>query len=80
MDLKYWKHTDETKYVMKEMMKELESAKSEILDFGGLIQSPELEREYCRAIGYIDGIRFVLKMIEENKDEFTKAIPGSSID
>jgi hypothetical protein len=70
-DLGMWKYTDETQYVLKEVDKEIETAKNEILDFGGIMASPYLEREYCRALGYLDGLRYLKKTIEESKDETT---------
>ena len=51
MDFELWRFTDETQHVLKEIAKRIESKKAELLDFGGLIRSPELIREYCYALG-----------------------------
>jgi hypothetical protein len=67
MDLGIWRHTEETQYVLKEVQAEVQTATREILEFGGLMTSPHLEREYCRALGYLDGLKYILTIIEESK-------------
>ena len=69
LDLGFWKYTDETQKVLKDLDKEIETAKAEILDFGGVMSSPYLEREYCRALGYLDGLRYIKTLIEDTKNE-----------
>ena len=64
-----WKYLDETKHFLKELETEILRCERELLDAGGLITSPVLEREYCRAIGYIDGLRYIKVLIEESRDE-----------
>jgi hypothetical protein len=75
MDLTLWKSTEETQYTLKLMKEEVETATREILEFGGLMTSPHLEREYCRALGYLDGLKYVLSIIEDNKDEVSNSVP-----
>jgi hypothetical protein len=64
-DFYIWTQTKETQEVVKELVNEIEKAKNEILDFGGLMTSPHLEREYCRALGYLDGLKFLKRYLEE---------------
>ncbi len=64
-DFYIWKQSEESQEVLKELATETERATKEILDFGGLMTSPYLEREYCRALGYLDGLRFLKRFIEE---------------
>lgn len=67
-----WKYSEETQEVLSDLKEEIEKSKNELVDFGGIMTSPMLEREYCRAVGYIDGLKFIEKLIEkleERKDE-----------
>lgn len=68
MELMLWKYTEETQSVLKELNKEIEKSKNEILEFGGLLTSPFLEREYCRALGYLDGLKYLTSIIEDSKE------------
>lgn len=63
-DIYIWSQLDITKHVLKDLDTEIKRAEQEILD-GQLVVSGALEREYCRAIGYIDGLKFIKKTIEE---------------
>lgn len=57
-DLVYWKLSDETKEVLKQIDEEIVKSEQELVE-GSLVISPALDREYCRAIGYLEGLRFI---------------------
>jgi hypothetical protein len=64
-----WKYLGTTQRVLEDIKEEIVKAKEELTD-GALVVSPALEREYCQAIGYINGLNFIVEMIENvNKDE-----------
>lgn len=74
----YWKRSQETLQVLQNLSAEIQKAKNELVD-GALIASPVLEREYCRATGYIAGLQYIedlLKEEEVDNDEFTEAVFG----
>ena len=62
-----WQFMRETQSLLKEIDAELKLRKDEITEFGGLIRSEQLEREYCVAIGAIQGLSKVKQLIEEMK-------------
>lgn len=63
-DLYVWASSPLTQKVLLGIQEEIEKAQEEILD-GSLIVSPALDREFCRAMGYIDGLKFLSKYIKE---------------
>jgi hypothetical protein len=64
-----WKYLETTQRILKDIKEEINKSKDEITD-GALVVSPALEREYCQAIGYINGLNFIVDMIENvNNDE-----------
>lgn len=67
-DLQLWKNNPETRIVLSELAQECERAKEEILN-GYLIISPSLEKEYCRAIGYIKGLEYIYEIIKKYTEE-----------
>lgn len=69
IDVTIWKHTESTQKLLREIDYSISKAKNEILEFGGVMTSPYLEREYCRALGFIDGLKAVKEIIEDMKDE-----------
>lgn len=64
----YWKQSQETQEALKLLAEEAHRAELELLD-GTLTVSPVLEREYCRAIGYIAGLRFIDNLIKDYGDQ-----------
>jgi hypothetical protein len=68
MEIGLWKYCDETQFVLKEIDKAIQIKIQEITDFGGLITSPQLEREYCVAIGAIQALKEIKQLIEESND------------
>ena len=70
-DKTFWKYLKETQEVVQEIKKELNKSEREILEDAGILLSPDIAREYARAMGYFSGLRFVLKLIEESEDETT---------
>lgn len=70
-NLIYWKQSHETRQVLNLLLEEIQNSKDELLR-GSLMVSPALEREYCRGIGYIQGLQFIDELIKdlgENQDE-----------
>ena len=61
-ELLLWKEQHISQYILKEINAKLAEAQRELVD-GSLIVSPSLEREYCRAIGEINGYEFFLSLI-----------------
>ena len=73
-DLMMWKYTEGTHEVRVMIQTAIVQAERAIIDFGGLMGSQTLERDYCRAVGYIDGLKYIDKLLkpEEIKDEQTR--------
>jgi hypothetical protein len=73
-DMTLWKLHDGTREFLREVKEEIEQTENEITD-GGLVISPALEREYCTAIGYLKGLKFLVEKLtiknEEIEDEST---------
>lgn len=71
-DMTLWKLHDGTREFLREVKEEIEQTEKEITD-GGLVISPVLEREYCRAVGYLEGLKFLVEKLtiknEEIEDE-----------
>lgn len=65
-----WKYLPTTQRVLEEVKKELEISKERLAD-GALMVSEALEREYCHMIGYLDGLKFIVSLIEnvDNNEE-----------
>lgn len=61
-----WKNQDISQYIIKQIKAKLKESQEELTD-GNLIVSHELAREYCRAIGEIQGYRFVLELMESGE-------------
>lgn len=73
-----WKLSSDTSDYLSELEKEIKTCEKELSD-GALIVSPALEREFCRAIGYLEGLKFSVKKAtieiqEENTNEFTETV------
>lgn len=62
-----WKHSKETKEILNELRGEIDIAKDDITR-GSLIRSTALEREYCHAIGYLKGLRFLEDLLKDEGD------------
>lgn len=67
-DIFFWKSNDTTQYILKKLDEEIENVEKELTS-GILITSSSLEREYCRATGYLDGLKFIKSTIKEVEDE-----------
>lgn len=68
-DLETWKRQAGTQDILKKIQKEIQASKDEITN-GRLTISPALEREYCRAIGYLNGLQYIEELLkEESEDE-----------
>lgn len=69
IDLSIWQNSEQTQDLLKIIFDEIETAKTELTEFGGIMRSVELEREYCHAVGYISALKFVKQVIEESVDK-----------
>lgn len=67
-DLLYWKLSDETKFVLKEITEEIQRQETEI-NSGSLMLSPTLDREYCYAVGYIAGLKYLKEKLSSGEIE-----------
>lgn len=65
----YWDGDAGTQKLEQKVQVEIDKAKDEITDEHGLLTSPSLEREYCRAHGYLSGLRKLKEFIKEVKEE-----------
>lgn len=63
-DFIFWNNQKETRIILNEIDEELIKINKDILN-GYMISSKELIREYCRKIGYREGLLFLQRQIEE---------------
>lgn len=70
LDFGYWKELPETKKTIQDIDEELDRNKDEVLN-GYLMTSSALDKEYCRAIGFREGLLFAQRLlkVEENIDD-----------
>lgn len=63
-DTYLWKYDQVTQHFLKKLEKEAVKREREILDNGGIMKSPALDREYSYAIGFIAGLKHLDYLIE----------------
>jgi hypothetical protein len=67
-DVYFWAENEITQKVLRDLRDEADRIRERITS-GILTTNPDLEREYCRAVGYLDGLKFIEKAIRDLKDE-----------
>lgn len=70
-ELRYWKHKPDSQKILKELDLEITNV-SEYLVNGGLLdrgESEHLAREYAKQIGYLNGLKFIYSLLDEEQKE-----------
>lgn len=70
-DISLWQNMWETQKTLDYIKKELAKTKDECFDFGGLLRSSDIQREYVRAVGYYQGLKYIEQIFINLKQEST---------
>lgn len=69
-ELTYWKYQDETQKVLKEIKDEITRIQGELVEGSLLSQDSNwLARSYARQIGKLEGLQYIERIFELDKQE-----------